>query len=152
MVTTRTTKRLIKTVVDSLKPLTKPFVVYDSEIVGLSIRVAPSGTKTWRIEYRVAPGGRGSPGKRMSIGSATEIAAEQARRLALQIRADAARGIDPAAERIARRKELTVADLVKLYEAEGCYVQGGRRRGQPIKPATVKHLLALLDHHVLPLI
>jgi integrase len=146
------TKRLIKTVVDSLKPSTQPYVIYDSEIVGLSIRVAPSGTKTWRIEYRVAPGGRGSPVKRMSIGSATEIAAEQARRLALQIRADAARGIDPAAERIARRKELTVADLVKLYEAEGCYVQGGRRRGQPIKPATVKHLLALLDHHVLPLI
>ena len=39
---------------------TKPYVVYDSEVVGLSIRVAPFGAKSWRVEYRVAPGGRGS--------------------------------------------------------------------------------------------
>ena len=98
MVTTRATRRLTKTAIDSLKPKAEPYAVYDSEVTGLSIRIAPSGVKTWRVEYRVAPGGRGS-GRRMSLGPSTTITAEQARREALAIRADAARGHDPATRR-----------------------------------------------------
>ena len=45
MVTTRTTRRLTKTAIDALKPEAEPYVVYDSEVTGLSLRVAPSGSK-----------------------------------------------------------------------------------------------------------
>ena len=71
MVTTRRhePRRLNKTAIDALKPEAEPYSVHDSDIAGLSVRVAPSGAKTWRVEYRVAPGGRKAPVKRMSLGS-----------------------------------------------------------------------------------
>ena len=157
MVTTRPLKtkprrRLNKTAIDALKPEAEPYRVPDSDIPGFDVRVAPSGYKSWRVEYRVAPGGRGAPVKRMTLGSSTEITAEQARKQALAIRAAAAQGLDPAAERSARRRELTVLQLIELYLAEGLTVQSGHRAGAPMKPATVQGVTAVLLHHVAPLI
>ena len=47
-------RRLTRTVLEALKPAAEPYVIRDSETPGLTLRVAPSGLKTWRIEYRVA--------------------------------------------------------------------------------------------------
>ena len=130
-------------------------MIYDSEIMAPIDAASPRRAKK-NVTHRVStlpPRQTRFPVKRMSIGC-TATGSPPSRRAGWRssIRTDAARGIDPAAERIARRRELTVADLVKLYEAEGCFVQGGRRQGQPIKPATVKTWGRLLDHHVLPII
>ncbi|MGC4024396.1 MAG: site-specific integrase [Mesorhizobium sp.] len=146
------TRKLTKTTVDALKPSEKAFIVYDSEVKGFGIRVATSGDKTWQVEYRPYPGGRGVSKRRMALGSASSITAEQARQKAKDILAEVLRGNDPAKERGELRRELKVNDLIDLYEKEGCYVLRGIRQGQPMKPATKTNTLARLRHHISPLL
>ena len=86
----------------------------------------------------------------MSLGSSMERTIEEVRRVALSIRADASRGYDPAAERMERRKEFTVAALIDLYVTDGCYVLKGPRQGRAIKPATKQQIVTVLHHHVQP--
>src|SRR3546814_8383591 len=61
-------------------------------------------------------------------------------------------GADPAAELKAKRKEMRIAELVDLYEKEGCYIQRGKRQGEAMKPLTKQYTLARLRHHVVPLL
>src|SRR3546814_15106292 len=67
-------------------------------------------------------------------------------------RSGAATGADPAAELKAKRKEMRIAELVDLYEKEGCYIQRGKRQGEAMKPLTKQYTLARLRHHVVPLL
>ena len=45
---------------------------------------------------------------------------------------------------------MKVADLIDLYEKEGCYVLRGLRQGEPMKPKTKAYTIARLRHHVVP--
>ena len=47
---------------------------------------------------------------------------------------------------------MTMAALVDLYEAEGCFVQRGLRQGEPMKARTKAYTVARLRHHVVPLL
>ena len=47
---------------------------------------------------------------------------------------------------------MTVAELVDLYEKQGCVVQRGKRQGQSMKTMTRAFTLARLRHHVVPLL
>ena len=50
--------RLTKRAVDSLSPLPdRDVFAWDGEIRGFGVRVKPSGTKTYFIQYRNAEGG-----------------------------------------------------------------------------------------------
>jgi hypothetical protein len=114
--------------VDALIPRGDAYIVYDTELKGFAVRVAAgSGTKTWQVEYRPFPGGRGVAKRRMSLGATTTLTPEEARRKARDTLSSAAKGEDPARDRSALRRELRVLDLVGLYEREGCYVQRGKR-------------------------
>ncbi len=44
--------RLTKRMLDRLQPAPKDQFVWDSEIRGLGVRLKPSGTKTFFIQYR----------------------------------------------------------------------------------------------------
>jgi hypothetical protein len=44
--------RLSKRTVDALRPGAKPYIVFDEDLTGFGLRVLPSGTKTWIVEYR----------------------------------------------------------------------------------------------------
>ena len=52
--------RLTKRVVDAVAgaPRDKPFILYDSELAGFGLRVMPSGSCSWIVEYRPGAGGR----------------------------------------------------------------------------------------------
>ena len=58
--------RLGKRTVDAIVPGERPFVVYDEALTGFGVRVMPSGTKTWVVEYRPHGGGRAVPTKSLS--------------------------------------------------------------------------------------
>jgi len=77
---------------------------------------------------------------------------EQARAKAKKLLASATIGNDPAEERNAKRREMKVSALIDLYEAEGCYIQRGKRQGQPMKAKTKQFTVARLRHHVVPLL
>lgn len=53
--------KLTKRIADAAEPGAKPYSIYCAELKGFGIRVMPSGVKTWILDYRPHPGGRGAP-------------------------------------------------------------------------------------------
>lgn len=76
--------------IKSLKPADKPYEIRDTRLKGLLLRVQPSGSKTFYVEY--------ARGKRISLGRAEVLTPQQARDQAKEILADVYRGLDPAAK------------------------------------------------------
>lgn len=144
--------KLTKRTIDGLEPKAAAYMVYDAELKGLAIRIAPSGLKTWQVEYRPYPGGRGVDKRRMSLGSSISVTPDEARKKAREILAAVANKEDPAKDRTDRRKEMRVSDLIDLYEDEGCYILRGKRLGEPMKPTTKAYTVARLRHHALPIL
>lgn len=145
------TVKLTKRVVDALPSVERPTYFYDADLAGFFLRAQPTGSKVWGIEYRAGTG-RGAPTRRMTIGPFTSLTPDEARKAARQHLANVARGDDPAALKVAKAKEMTVAALVDLYEEEGCFVQRGIRQGEPMKDRTKAYTMARLRHHVVPLL
>ena len=100
------------TMIRKLKPEEKKFI--RSEGNGFTIRVMPSGVKTWLYVFSI-------DGKRreMNIGSYPEVTLETARSKFEEARKKVKNGTDPMAEKElavhARRTAPTVADLVHEY-------------------------------------
>ncbi|MEW9806426.1 tyrosine-type recombinase/integrase [Mesorhizobium marinum] len=140
--------KITKRVVDTLKPKDKPFVVYDDSLKGFGVRVMPSGTASYVVEYRPDGGGRLTNKKRMAIGRVGELTPDEARELAKDRLGDVRKGHDPLADRQSKRKEMTVADLVALWESE----KPVGRRGKPLGELTIQYTLGRLRAHVVPLL
>jgi hypothetical protein len=138
--------KITKRVVDATRPADKDVFVWDAELKGYGLRVSPGGGKGYFIQYRVGGGRRGST-RRYSFGGPDSMTAEEARAKARKLLGDVAHGRDPSNERKAKRAELTVAELIERYAENGCVVQRGKRRGQPMKPATKTFTLNRLRHH-----
>jgi integrase len=107
--------RISKRTVDSIVPSEKAFVLYDTELTGFGVRVMPSGSKSWIVEYRPGSGGRGVRSVRLSLGSTTLLTPDEARRLARDKLADARRGEDPATKRANERGTPTLATVIEAY-------------------------------------
>jgi hypothetical protein len=69
---------------DRAKPTDKYYILWSDEYKGLGLRVLPSGTKTWVLQYRPFPGGRATPLKRLTICRHGPGAAEKARAFAAE--------------------------------------------------------------------
>jgi integrase len=90
---------------------------FDSALPGFGFRVRASSNevrKSWVVQYRRAGGTR-----RMLLGSAEVLTAEQARAAARKILATVALGHDPQAEKAARRSadKFTLAAMIEDYLA-----------------------------------
>ena len=66
----------------NLKSRSKPYIEYDSELIGFGVAVYPSGIKSWVCEYRPHGGGRGVPKKRVTLGKISQLTPDQARKAA----------------------------------------------------------------------
>jgi integrase len=128
--------KLTKQPLASLKPRAKPYIEYDTELIGFGVAVYPSGIKSWVCEYRPHGGGRGIAKKRVTLGKISQLTADQARKAAADMLAAVRLGGDPAQEKIERRASVTVGQLIDLFDAQ--YV------GPMLKPGTtVSHRIAL---------
>ena len=143
---------LTKTPIDRAEPRAARYDFWDGGLSGFGVRIETSGSKTFIVRYRTDGGGRTAPRRFMAIGRYGTVTLDEARKQARLLLSAAAIGNDPAVERQARRKELRISDLVDLYEAEGCFVQRGKRQGDPMKDTTKAYTLARLRHHVVPLL
>ncbi|NGO50033.1 Arm DNA-binding domain-containing protein [Allomesorhizobium camelthorni] len=103
--------KLTKTVIDNATPREKQFTIWCSELKGFGIFVQPSGTRTYFVDYRSPNGMR----RRMTIGRHGPITVEQARKLAMAELGSVVKGRDPAGDRTARRRSLTVRELCEDY-------------------------------------
>jgi integrase len=143
---------LTKRSVDDATPGAVRYDVWDTSLAGFGLRVEKSGTKTFIIRYRTDGGGRTAPRRFATIGRFGPLTVEQARKQAKSLLGAAAAGADPAGDRQARQRDMTMSALVDLYEAEGCFVQRGIRQGEPMKARTKAYTVARLRHHVVPLL
>jgi integrase len=107
--------KLTKRAIDALDPGDKRATVWDSDISGFGLRVMPSGERVYVLKYRSAGrqrwftiGRHGSP-----------WTPDSARKEAVRLLGDVARGQDPAEKRNADRKAVTFGELGELYFAEG---------------------------------
>jgi integrase len=128
--------KLTKQSLLTLKPRSKPYIEYDSDLAGFGVAVYPSGIKSWVCEYRPHGGGRGVAKKRVTLGKTSQLTPEQARKAAGDMLATVRLGGDPAQEKLERRASVTVGELIDLFDAQ--YV------GPMLKPGTiVSHRIAL---------
>lgn len=146
--TTLITKRII----DAAASAAKRYDIWDSQVSGFGVRIGLTGIKTFVVRYRAEGGGRNAPKRYVTVGRYGALTVEQARKKAKELLAAVTVGNDPASERNAKRMELKISALVDLYEEEGCYIQRGKRLGEPMKERTKTYTIARLRHHVVPLL
>ena len=113
--TARVKLTLTKRTVENLQPADKPWIAWDDRVSGFGVRVQPSGTKAFIINYRTRSGGRRARNRRVAIGRCDHLAPEEARRLAQELLGRVARGEDPAQERAESRGMPTLREAFEEY-------------------------------------
>lgn len=141
--------KLTKTAVDALqmKGGSEAFL-WDSELRGFGVRLKPSGTKTFVIQYRNAE----RRTWRFVIGQFGVLSVEVARNLAKKRLASVIDGGDPSQERRSAREGITVAEVCDWYLEEAA---AGRLLGRnrcPIKASSVAGDRSRIEQHIKPLI
>jgi integrase len=119
---------LTKRDIDALKPGPRRTPYPDGKVPGLSLVVAPNGTKSFVLQYR--PLGSGIP-KRITIGRYGVLTLEQARDIAKDELAKVRRGEDPAEQRRIQRVEKKRAITWATYAP--LYIKHASERGNPRK-------------------
>ena len=108
---------LTKRTVEALEPAEKSWIAWDDKLIGFGVRVQPSGTKSFIVNYRPGEGGRKAPNKRIVIGRFGRITPDEARRKAQDLLGRVARGEDPAGEPAETRRVPTLAQAFDSYMA-----------------------------------
>ena len=141
--------KLTKTVVDRAENLTgRDAFLWDSELRGFGLRMAPTGLKTFVLQYRNLE----RRNRRLSIGRYGVFTTEEARAEARILLGEVARGRDPMQMRQDARSTPTVADICDWYlaEAEAGHLLGRSRR--PIKASSLYMDRSRIEQHIKPLI
>jgi integrase len=125
------TAKLSKRTADTASPSAKPYVLYDEALHGFGLRVMPSGHKTWVVEYRPTAGGRRASSRRMSLGSAATVTADEARKQARDTLAAVRLGQDPARKIQVSRSMPTFSEIGEQFIEQVC-VPG------KLKPNTIR--------------
>ncbi len=105
--------KLTKRFVDSAKPETKDYFVFDEGLPGFALRVLPGGRKTYLVQYR--SGGRT---RRVNIGRHGTLTPDEARKRAKELLGLVAKGDNPAEEINTRRKSPTIKDVCDRFLRE----------------------------------
>ncbi|MEH6497112.1 MAG: integrase arm-type DNA-binding domain-containing protein [Pseudomonas marincola] len=140
--------KLTKRTVDAIEPLLdKEIFVWDTETRGFGLRVKPSGTKTFIIQYRNERGKT----RRYAIGQHGRMTVEQARKHAKIKLAETEIGQDPSAIRKEATQIRSVEEMCRTYFEEA---SAGRvlRRGQPKKASTLATDKGRIERHIVPMI
>lgn len=124
--------------VKALVARAKPFIRFDEVLHGFGVRVAPSGMKSFVLEYRPYGGGRGANKRRKTLGAYGALTAAQAREMAMDDLAGLRNGVDPMAAKQAARTAATVSDLIDAFLKQHAEAK--------CKPGTVKNYEIGLAH------
>ena len=97
----------------ALPPVRGQAMIWDTEVKGLALRITPTGTKAFVLDYRAE--GRQ---RRITIGGHPDWTVAAARDTAKTMKREVDRGTDPMGERRSQRDAPTVKDLWERYERE----------------------------------
>ena len=146
--TARIRLAIAKGTVDALEPASKSYIAWDDRLTGFGVRVLPTGTKSYILNYRPG-GGRRAPNRRMVLGRCELTAADEARRMAEDNLARIAAGADPAAERAharALRAVPSLGEALEEYLAAGHAVTA--RKAAVYRKAVHRHLGCWLERRL----
>jgi integrase len=131
--------RITKRTVDQLETPLKDTFFWDDTLKGFGVKVTVTGRKVFVLQGRID-----GKVRRYTIGQyGSPWSPDQARAQALSMLSELAKGIDPTAEKRARRLQGSFADLTEQYVAELI----------PLKKSSTQSLeLTLIKRHVVPLI
>ena len=96
-------------------PQARPWIAWDAEVTGFGVKVQPTGTKSFIVNYRARGGGRTARNRRVVIGGADWMAPDHARRRARELLDRVARGEDPVEERTAAHTVPTLSEAFREY-------------------------------------
>jgi integrase len=134
--------RLNKRNIDGLESNTKRTIYWDDDLAGFGLRIEPSGIKTFLVRYRHG-GGRNAPKRFFTIGRSGRLTPDQARSEARRVLSAGELGLDPAGERLRKRKEMNISDLCDQYLLIGVETK---------KPQTISGDRGRINRHIKPLI
>ena len=135
--------KLTKRVVDAAGAGADTTIIWDDDVKGFGLRVTPGGSKSYVLSYR-AGHGRHAPQHRITIGKhGSPWTPEAARREAIRLRGEVAKGGNPADARKVVARAMTLDDLCELYLAEGASHK---------KPATLRADRGRIRNHILPVL
>lgn len=103
--------KLTKSIIGTAEPRQAEYFLWDTEIRNLGVRVAPSGRKMFVYQYRF-----NRRPARLTLGPADALPLCLARDLAREAAVQISRGIDPGAERDAKRNAITVTKLAERFD------------------------------------
>ena len=132
--------------IEALRPAETPYRVPDQRCIGLAVRVAPSGIKTWDLAYRIRNLGKT---RRLSLGRVSDVGLEKARERANELTTAARTGHDLIAEeaekRAAQASRLTIETLIELYVRRR--VTGRLRTAKEIESRLKRALSPIMQRH-----
>ncbi|MDE3240574.1 MAG: integrase arm-type DNA-binding domain-containing protein [Paracoccaceae bacterium] len=140
--------KLSKIVVDDVLPGGSDIFIWDTELKGFGLRVKPSGTKSFLVQYRNLAG----QSKRVTLGRYGPLTCDQARKAAKRELARVALGNDLRAERDELRAAWTVRSLCEEYLREAEAGNVITRRGKPKTASTLSIDRGRIERHILPLL
>ncbi len=132
--------------IDALRPAEAAYRVPDQRCIGLAVRVAPSGIKTWDLAYRIRGSGKT---RRLSLGRISDVGLDKARERANELTSAARTGRDLIVEEEERRaaaaSRLTVEQLIELYVKRR--VVGRLRTAKEIESRLKRALSPIMERH-----
>ncbi|AQR61632.1 hypothetical protein BZG35_08195 [Brevundimonas sp. LM2] len=130
---------MTKRTVDAARPKAKDQFLWDSEVVGLGLKISAGGLKSYVLQYRFE--GRA---RRYSIGThGSPWTVDMARDRARALQGRLVDSVDPQTEKAGRREDVTVADLCDLYLTEGMATR---------KESSIASARSDITNHIKPLI
>jgi integrase len=133
--------KLTKRTIDACTPAATRYTVWDAELKGFGLRVAPTGVKSYIARYRMG-GGRAGTLRQITLGRHGVITPDEARALARKTLGAVAHGGDPALDRLEERAGLTLGAVVEAFLAE--------HADKKLKPRTAAFYRWTIEKHVLP--
>src|SRR3954465_3923477 len=104
--------KLTKRILDNADPHpTHDVILWDDEAPVFGLRIKSSGVRSFVVQYRNGSG----VSRRMTLGKFGVLTPDEARKMAKQTLAEAARGGDPAGKRAQDRDAMTVRQLCAAY-------------------------------------
>ena len=138
--------KLTKKVVEGADVRPTDYFLWCDDLPGFGVRILPSGKRSYLVQYRA--GGRS---RRAVIGLHGRLTTDEARKEAMGLLGQVAKGGDPAEERATRRQSMTVAELCDRYlDAADKGLIAGKRGAK--KPATLKTDRGRIKAHINPLL